>query len=206
MSATQRQQLTPFIKYTHLFRVTLQSEFINNTLLDSSHPLITAFKKGILYPLFKTQLNLQHVRFLISVFDSPDSPFTVQIFRDYVLPIDLIKSLYQGRQIIEYKQVIDRIEVNAVPKDADGYDDNIHHQGMVKRFRRLLEGYLKGLGHPKGSGKLGISSAAIEANKNDKYLRPQLFVEAMTASSYLPIHNGKLNVGDDTLRHRTSYQ
>lgn len=118
----------------------------------------------------------------------------MQIFKNCVRPIDLIISLYQGRQIIEPDQVIDRIEVNAVSKEADGYDDNIHHQGMVKRFQRLLEGYLKGLGHPKGSQKLGISSAAIEANKNDKYLRPQYFVEAMTASSYLPIHNGKLNV------------
>jgi hypothetical protein len=128
----------------------------------------------------------------------------VQIFTNCVRPIDLIISLYHGRQILESNQVIDRIEVNAVPKDADGYDDDIHHQGMVKRFRRLLEGYLKGLGHPKGSEKLGISSTAIEANKNDKYLRPQHFVEAMTASSYLPIHNGKLNVGDhETLRHKT---
>jgi hypothetical protein len=129
----------------------------------------------------------------------------VQIFTDYVRPIDLITSLYQGRQIIEANQVIDRIEVNAVPKDVDGYDNNIHHQGMVNRFQHLLKGYLKGLGHPKGSEKLGISSAAIEANKNDKYLRPQYFVEAMTASSYLPIHNGKLNVGN-TFHHKTSHQ
>ena len=124
----------------------------------------------------------------------------MQIFTDYVRPIDLIASLYQGRQIIEPNQVISRIEVNAVPKDADGYDDHIHHQGMVNRFQHLLEGYLRGLGHPKGSEKLGISPAAIEANKNDKYLRPQHFVEAMTASSYLPIHSGKLNVGN-TFHH-----
>lgn len=72
---------------------------------------------------------------------------------------------------------------------------------MVNRFQCLLVGYLKGLGHPKGSEKLGISSAVIEANKNDKYLRPQHFVEAMTASSYLPIHNGKLNVGNTHHHH-----
>ncbi|KAF8804311.1 hypothetical protein BYT27DRAFT_7259296 [Phlegmacium glaucopus] len=176
MSATQRQQLTPFIKYAHLFRVTLQGENTNNTLLNPLHPLVTAFKKGVLHPPFKTQLNLQ------------------RIFVTCVRPIDLIISLYQGCQIIEPDQVIDRIEVNAVPKEVDGYDDDIHHQGMVKRFRRLLKGYLKGLGHPKGSQKLGISPAAIEANKNDNHLRPQYFVEAMTASSYLPIHNGKLNI------------
>lgn len=134
--------------------------------------------------------------------------FTVQIFTDYVRPIDLITSLYQGRQIIEPNQVISRIEVNAVPKNAEGYDENIHHPGMVDRFRRLLEGYLKGLGHPKGSEKLGISSTVIEANKNDKYLRPQHFVEAMTASPYLPIHNGKLNVGHgnlNTIHHRIEH-
>lgn len=205
MSAIQRQQLTPFIKYAHFFRVTLQSPLINNTLLDSSHPLVTAFKKGVLYPSFKSELNLQRVCLSISTTNSLDSPFIVQIFMDYVRPIDLILSLYQGRQIIEPNQVIDRIDVNAVPKDADGYDDNIHHQGMVDRFQHMLNGYLKGLGHPKGSKKLGISSDAIEANKNDKYLRPQLFVEAMTASSYLPIHNGKLNVGD-TLCQTTSHQ
>ena len=65
---------------------------------------------------------------------------------------------------------------------------------MVKRFKFLLEGYIKGLGHPKGSEKLGISPAVIESNKNDKYLRSQFFVEAITASSYLPIHNGRISV------------
>ena len=194
MLATQREQLTPFIKYAHLFRVTLQSEYTNNMLLDSLHSLVTAFKKGVLYPPFKTQLNF--------VIDSLNSPFAVQIFTDCVRPIDLIVSLYQGRQITDPDQVIDCIEVNAVPKDADGYEDDIHHQGMVKRFQYLLEGYLKGFGHPKGSQKLGILSATIEANKNNKYLWPQLFVEVMTVSSYLPIHNGKLNVGD-IHHHRT---
>jgi hypothetical protein len=127
----------------------------------------------------------------------------MQIFTDLVRPIDLITSLYQGRQILDPNQVIERIVVNPVPKDSDGYDDSIHDQGIVNRFKILLYGYLKGLGHPRGSEKLGISSAVIEANKNDKYLRARNFVEAMTASSYLPIHNGRLNVGA-TLHHRSS--
>jgi hypothetical protein len=125
MSATQRQQLTPFIKYAHFFRVTLQSEYINNTLLNSSHPLVTAFKKGVLYPSFETQLNLQHVHFLISVIDSLDS-LTFLLCRS-LQTVFVIISLYQGCQIIEPNQVIDHIEVNAIPKDADGYDDNIHN-------------------------------------------------------------------------------
>lgn len=80
MSAMQRQQLTPFIKYAHFFRVTLQSPLLNNTILDSSHPLVTAFKRGVLHPLFKSQLNLQQVRYMIPIIDSLDSLFTADIY------------------------------------------------------------------------------------------------------------------------------
>ena len=73
----------------------------------------------------------------------------MQIFIDYVHPVNLITSLYQNHQIIEPNQVIDRIEVNAIPKDAEWYDENIHHPGVVEQFRCLLKGYLKGLGQTR---------------------------------------------------------
>ncbi|KAF8913128.1 hypothetical protein CPB84DRAFT_516526 [Gymnopilus junonius] len=176
MLPAQRRMMTPFIQYAHLFRVILQSENKENTLLDPTHPILSAFKKGLLQPHIETCLDLQ------------------QVLAGCVRPIDLIVSLYAGRQIANPEQVIERIEVKPVSKEAVGYDDDIHHQGMAKRFTRLLMGYIRGLGHPKGSTKLGISAAAIESNKDDKFLRSQFFVQALTASSYLPIHNGKITI------------
>jgi len=197
MSATQRDQLTVFIKYAHLFRVTLQGDNTENMLLDSSHPLVLAFKQGLLWPSFETQLDLENASYFGFCSQFYYLPFS-QVFANCVPPIDLIASLYKGRQIAKPDQVIDRIEVNAVSTEAIGYDEEIHHSGMVKRFKRLLEGYLRGLGHPRGAQKLGISAAAIKSNKDDKHLRPQLFVETLTASSYLPIHNSKISVSNKT--------
>lgn len=109
-------------------------------------------------------------------------------------PIKLIESLYRGRQVIDPEQVIERIVILGTPQGKVGYEEDIHHPGMVKRFKDLLKGYLKGPGHPKGSEKLGISAITIENSKNDNTLRARYFVEAITASLYLPIHDTKLTV------------
>ena len=61
MSVVQRNRLTIFIQYAHLFRVTLQGDNTDNTLLDSSHPLILAFKLGLFQPSFETRLDLKNV-------------------------------------------------------------------------------------------------------------------------------------------------
>jgi len=60
--------------------------------------------------------------------------------------------------------------VIGTPQGKVGYDEDIHHSGMVKHFWDLLEGYLKGPGHPKGSDKLRVKAITIENSKNNKML------------------------------------
>lgn len=61
MTVGQRVSLTLFIKYSYLLGVSLQGPNTESSILDSSHPLVAAFRKGLLDPPFETSLDLEKV-------------------------------------------------------------------------------------------------------------------------------------------------
>lgn len=194
MSVGQRVSLTLFLKYSYLLGVSLQGPNTENSILDSLHSLVAAFRQGLLEPPFETSLDLEQVgsSYLNSIPLTDHS--TSQVFTTCMLPIKLIESLYHGWQAIDAEQVIKQIMVIGTPQGKIRYEEDIHHPGMAKCFQDLLKGYLKGPGHPKGSDKLGVTAITIENSKNNKTLQARCFMEAIMTSLYLPIHNAKISV------------
>jgi len=107
MTVGQRVSLTLFLKYLYLLGVSLQGLNMENSILDSSHPLVAAFRKGLLELPFETSLDLEKVGSSCSNSSPLTDHLTSQVFATCMPPIKLIESLYCGWQVIDPEQVIE---------------------------------------------------------------------------------------------------
>jgi hypothetical protein len=187
MKLEQRKLLGRFILYEHLFRVSglPKVDQLTDTALDPNHPCVKAFRSGLLKPPFADAMDLTKVSTYL-LFLVLGIKFIIQIFGSCLSPMNFIATIYHGRQIVTADQVISRIEIMPFNKEAEHYDEAIHHKGIEKRFERLLKKYLIGKGQ-LASRVLGISQAEAEQSaKASPLIRSAAFLQTITGSSYLP--------------------
>jgi len=68
-----------------------------------------------------------------------------------------------------------------------GYDPQINYTQMEARWVELFKAYLRGLGHPSSERQISVSDEDRFNARNSSTLRPELFVQAISGSKYLPL-------------------